>query len=423
MKTRRSQVGALYLHIRRIEQGRIDRPRSWLGRKMLVHRAAGFLAGLSLRRRRAYLEAYVRRLEREVWRHDVTALDDPAMGDPLLFAAEKAAALHRFDRHPREVTEGFIDVSESRVGGHPVAGRRVFYQRWRPTPSIEPTGVVAVISPGYQETGRNFHEQIDLLTRGGHEVIGIDHQWAGYTYTPGASSRPGFVDRGFGVARDVAAAGALASALAGDGGRVVLVGTSMGAGPGVLGALVLSDAGQLELSLSGEVEGIALDGRQLPHERVAAVLQSPYLAVTPGMTNWLLAQLGRVPGLRGWSSPVIDLPVVTRDPLAKTRFAGHAARSDVRTRAETMYRAAPDLERIKALAREGHIRRPLYVIHGSADTMTDPEASRALVRSINEGGALAHLEEVPTRNHIFEEDPKLQRHLLGAVDWVAGRLA
>jgi alpha-beta hydrolase superfamily lysophospholipase len=421
LNTRRSQVGALYLHIRRIEQDRIGRPRSWLGRKMLLHRAAAFFAGLSLRRRRAYLEQYVRRLEREVWHHDVTALDDLAIGDPLFFAAEKAATLHRFDRHPREVTEGFLDVGESRVGGHPVAPRRIFFQRWRPAPSAVSTGVVAVISPGYQETGRNFHEQTDLLTRKGHEVIVFDHQWAGYTYAPGARLRPGFVDRGFGVARDVAAAGALASALAGDGGRVVLVGTSMGAGPGVLGALALSGAGQLELSLSGEVDGIALDG-QLSLENVAGVLQSPYLAVTPSATNWMLAQLGRVPGLRSWPSPVIDLPVVTRDPLAKTRFAGHAARSDVRTRAETMYRAAPDLEQIKALARDGHVRQPLYVVHGSIDTMTDPEASRALVRSITESGGRAHLEEVPTKNHIFEEDPALQHHVVGAVDWAAKNL-
>ena len=38
-----------------------------------------------------------------------------------------------------------------------------------------------MLSPGFQETGRNFYEQIQLLNQQGHDVLVMDHQWAGYT--------------------------------------------------------------------------------------------------------------------------------------------------------------------------------------------------------------------------------------------------
>lgn len=419
----RGQVGAVYLHLQRLKAGKEDRPRSWLGRSPLIHRAVSTLVALPLGKRRRQIASFVRDLERQ-WREPVSRLEDPALPDPLLLRAEKAAALRRFHRRPRDVTEGFIHAKAGLVAGQPIAARRIFYQRWQPAGRA--TGTVVVISPGFQETGRNFYEQIDLLTRRGHEVIVMDHQWAGYTCRADAAgtANRGGLDRGFGVARDVAAVAMFASEIAsrrhGRRGKVVLVGTSMGAGPGVLGALALTDAGQLELALDGTNEGVRWGAgpRRLRLDNISGVLQSPYLEVSSSLTNKVLAGLGRVPGLRSLAVPVSRLPVVTRDPVAATKFASHAARDGVKTKARTMHDAKPDLQHILRLVEQGHVRRPLYVTHGNADTMTAPSASRALVQTVRSQRGAARLEAIPSRDHIFEENPREQQRILGAVEWV-----
>src|SRR5690606_25111283 len=156
--------------------------------------------------------------------------------------------------------------------------RDIFIQHWKPVG--EPSGKVVVLSPGFQETGRNFYEQIDLLNRQGHAVVVMDHQWAGYS-----EGKAGGIDRGYGVARDVAAVAAYAAGLAkreyGADAEVVLMGNSMGAGPGVLGALTLNDAGKVKL-----------DGPQMP-KGLSAILQAPFLEATPSALNELLSATGK----------------------------------------------------------------------------------------------------------------------------------
>lgn len=128
-----------------------------------------------------------------------------------------------------------------------------------------------VLSPGFQETWRNFVDQIDALDAAGHDMVAMDDQRAGET-----DGQPGGLDRGFGVARDVAAVTARAAGIAkekcGDGGQVLLYGNSMGAGPGVLGAVLMNDAG-----------AVKLEGEPMP--RGLSVLQSPFLGATPSPSN------------------------------------------------------------------------------------------------------------------------------------------
>jgi fermentation-respiration switch protein FrsA (DUF1100 family) len=82
-----------------------------------------------------------------------------------------------------------------------------------------------------------------------------------------------------------------------------------------------------------------------------------------------------------------------------------------------MHDAEPDLRHILRLVEQGHVRRPLYVTHGNGDTMTSPAASRALVQTVRSHQGAARLEEIPSRDHIFEENPREQQRILGAVEW------
>src|SRR5690606_32433287 len=182
--------------------------------------------------------------------------------------------------------EGYVRAAGS-VDGQAIEPRDVFWQRWAPTAPA--SGKVVVISPGFQETGRNFLEQVQLLNAQGHEVVVMDHQWAGYS-----RGERGAIDRGYGVARDVAAVAAFAQTLVDareGGGEVVLFGNSMGAGPGVLGALALNDSGRREL-----------EGPQMP-KGLNAVLQAPFLSLKRSVVNRGLEALSGVPVLNEVALP------------------------------------------------------------------------------------------------------------------------
>jgi alpha-beta hydrolase superfamily lysophospholipase len=371
----------------------------------LLHRFhSTFETGLSTRDEERRISTFVSGQE-AAWGRKVTDLPPSAMPDFERFRAEKAAALTRFDRHPGDVTEGFVTASGT-VDGQRIASREVFWQRWKPIGP--PSGKVVVLSPGFQETGRNFHEQIQLLNRQGHDVVVMDHQWAGYT-----RGNPGGLDRGYGVARDVAAVSAFASEMlkkeyAGrPGAEVILMGNSMGAGPGVLGALTLNDAGK-----------IRLDGPQMP-KGLSAILQAPFIQMTPSVLNQGVATAGKVPVLNQVALPSTGLPVLTHDEAASAKFALHATRENVVAQTSAMNAATADLGRVRDLIARGQgPTGRVYIIHGDKDPLADPSGSREVARAL---GGRAQLQVIQSNNHILEESAREQRHILEGMRWLTGR--
>lgn len=286
------------------------------------------------------------------------------------------------------------------VNGQKIADRDVFIQRWKPT--TEPSGKVVVVSPGFQETGRNFYEQIDLLNRQGHEVVVMDHQWAGHS----KGAKAGGLDRGYGVARDVAAVAAEASSIKrseyGAKGEVVLLGNSMGAGPGVLGEL--RDAGKIKL-----------EGKQMP-KGLNAILQAPFLEATPNALNKLFAATSKVPGINDLALPSLGVPVLTRDPVAAAKFAEHAAREKISARPQAMTAAVSDVKEIHAMIRRGEgPKGRIYIVHGDNDPLARPKAARDLAKRL---GGSAHLNMIESGNHVFEESPSEQRYILDGMKWL-----
>lgn len=380
---------------------RPDRAPTFFDRQPMLSRLKDALgAGLSASDEAGRLNRFVDLKEAE-WGRPVTSLPPGAVANHAAFRADKAIALTRFDRHPKDVTDGFVTAKGS-VDGQPIADRQLFFQRWKPVG--EPSGKVVVVSPGFQETGRNFYEQIDLLNRQGHDVVVMDHQWAGHS-----QGEPGGLDRGFGVARDVAAVAAMAAELAqaeyGDKAKVVLYGNSMGAGPGVLGALTLNDAGKIQL-----------DGAQMP-KGLDAVLYSPYLKMSPGLINGAIQKTGKVPLVKDLALPAAGLPVLSKDPVVQAKLANHAVVDDIVARPQAMSAATADLARIQALIAGGQgPTGKIAIVHSESDPLASPDAAKALAQSL---GGQANLTLVPGSNHVLEESPTAQRHLLDALNWLS----
>lgn len=313
-----------------------------------------------------------------------------------LYGAQKAVTLARLGRRPSEVTESFVAAAGS-VEGKAIAPRSLFQQHWAPVG--KPSGQVVVVSPGFQETWRSFVDQIDALNRAGHDVVVMDHQWAG-----DSEGSPGGIDRGYGVTRDVAAVTAHAAQLAaskyGASGSVVLYGNSMGAGPGVFAALLLNDN-----------DRIALDGPAMP-KGLSAVVQSPFFGPTRSAGNRLLNAAAKLPFVNRIQSPAMGIPDLTDDPVAEQKGAQSAALGDVRAQLKAMAAAANDLERIRE--RVGQGERPagrIIFIHGDKDPLADPGWTSQMASYLR-----AELRMVDSANHVFQESPTESRLALDALE-------
>lgn len=368
-------------------------------RQPLVAKMTQFVgAGLSTKDEIAELRSF--RSEQEAkWGQPTTQLDLQSLKHGELFAAQKAIALTRLDRTPGDVTEGFIQAA-GRVDGQDIAPRDVFWQRFRPVG--EPSGKVIVLSPGFQETGRNFYEQIDKMNRLGHDVVVMDHQWAGQT-----DGTPGGLDRGFGVARDVAAVTAFAQQIVSKEyqdkpqSEVVLFGNSMGAGPGVFGAILLNDNGRIELN-----------GPAMP-KGVKAVLQSPFLQATDNLTNHALGWASHIPVLNRIMAPSAGVPVLTSDPVGAQKGAQSAVLEDVRAQLRSMSSAEADLQRMHDLLDQG--LRPqgkIFVVHGSGDPLADVKGSQRLKDTL---GDQVQLQIIQSNNHVLEQTPGEQNHAIAGL--------
>ncbi len=352
--------------------------------------------GLGTRDEIKELSAFVTQRE-AAWGKPVTNLPLDSFKNGELFAAQKAIALTRLGRSPADVTDHFVRASGS-VDGKAIAPRDVFFQHFAPVGP--PSGKMVVVSPGFQETGRNFYEQIDLLNRQGHDVVVMDHQWAGQT----KGTKPGGLDRGFGVARDVAAVAAQANVLleelhgSNPNKQLVLLGNSMGAGPGVLGALTLNDNGLIKL-----------DGPAMP-KGVSAALQAPFLGATPGVVNDALQLASHIPMLNRIQAPSAGIPVLTHDATAAQKGAQGAVLEDVRAQLGAMGAANEDLARIKDLIAQGKgPKGNLFMVHGDQDPLADPAQSKAVAQQL---GDKASLRLIASNNHVLEQSPGEQRFAL-----------
>lgn len=333
----------------------------------------------------------------------VTSLPRPAHIDETswnAFRLDKAISLVRFGLTPADVSERVVRASGS-VMGQAIADRDVFAQRFAPNAADgSVSGKTVVVSPGFLETGRNYHEQAMLLSRQGHEVVILDHQWAGLSSGP-----KGGIDRGFGIARDVAAVAADAAQRA-PGNEILLLGTSMGGGAGAMSALTLNDHDQIKLN-----------GPPMP-KAMNAVLQAPFFARSKSVTNATLAVLGKVPGLNQVPLPGIGLPILSGDQATLRKLAAHATTEQITGRAQAFHASTEDLAAVHTLLKTG--KRPegrVYVLHAERDTLADFETSKAWTALLGDRGHFAPI--IGSTSHVFEETAGEQELVLDAMKWLS----
>src|SRR5262249_29775463 len=149
------------------------------------------------------------------------------------------------DRSPADITEDFVTAAGT-VDGLDIKTRELLLQHWHAKNPVNGHKKIFIFSPGYKEDKSAFYPEISAFSNAGHDAFVMDHQWMGLS-----DGKPGKVDRGFGVARDVAAVVAHVDAWAKtqyEDYEIVLVGNSMGAGAGIVGAVGLNDANRIQLT-------------------------------------------------------------------------------------------------------------------------------------------------------------------------------
>lgn len=359
---------------------------------------AAVAAGFSTKDEIAALESF--RVEAEArWGEPTINLADPSkLRRPNLYAAQKALALSRFDRKPSEVKDEVVRAS-GKVDGQAIEARDVFTQLW--SAKGPPSGRVVVLSPGFQETWRDFVEVIDELNAKGHDVVVMDHQWGSEV-----GSARGGIDRGFGVARDVASVTARAAQIAkeryGDEGSVILAGNSMGAGPGAFGAAQMNALGLIEL-----------DGPPMP-KNLPVALFDPFFGATKNAMNTLIGAASRLPIMNEVELWAAGQPDLTDDRVAEQKGAQNAVLADTRARLSSMAKALPDLARMQALAGGPAQFGPTIVVHAKNDPLADPGRAKAVAAAIG-----AEYRELDNGNHVHQLSPKDQTALVDAIDALA----
>lgn len=340
------------------------------------------------------------RLQQEdSWGQAVTHLDVTQLKDGELFAAQKAIALTRMERTPADVTEGFITAA-GKVDGHKIEKRELFWQRFKP--QGEPSGKLVVMFPGFLQTGRNFYEQVALLNKEGHDVMVMDQQWAGQT----KGGKSGGVDRGYGISRDVAAMAAFAQTqldtdYAGHPGKeLVLMGTSLGGGPGVIGALTMQANGKLEL-----------EGPPMP-ENVKVVLQGPFLEATDTVNNAVFNLASKIPLANQLPLPSTGLPVLTTDPETSQKIAQGAVMEDLQARLQAMTAVNEDMQQVLKLIEAGKgPQAPVQIIHSQGDPLASAEKSQWLSQKLPN----SQITLLDKNDHVLEQHPEEQLEALNAL--------
>lgn len=369
--------------------------RNPLALKALAHEEGKYLAKYQIEALTQF-----RMGQEDKWGEPVTRLDITQLKDGELFAAQKAIALTRMERTPSEVTDGFVRAA-GKVNGHQIPEREVFYQRFKPVG--EPSGKMVVMFPGFLQTGRNFYEQVQLLNKQGHDVIVMDQQWAGQT----KGGKDGGVDRGYGITRDVAAVAAYAQTqLDADyknhpGKELILMGTSLGGGPGVIGALTMSENNKLEL-----------EGPPMP-KQVKAVLQGPFLGATDNLGNKVANAASRLPGINQVPLPTIGIPILSTDKEALQKIAQGAVMEDLQARLQAMTGVNKDTDEIMQMIAEGKGPKvPIEIIHSKGDPLASSDKSKWLAAKLPH----AHVQLLNRNDHVLEQQRDEQVEALKALE-------
>lgn len=341
------------------------------------------------------------RAEKEVrWGEKVTNLDLNTLKEGELFAVQKAITLTRMGRTPSEVTEGFVKAAGS-VNGHKISDREIFWQRFKPIG--EPSGKVIMIAPGFLQTGRNFNEQVLLLNKQGHDVIVMDQQWAGQT----KGGKEGGVDRGYGIARDVAVmAGFAQKTLDNDyknnpNKEVILMGTSLGGGPGVLGALTMNENGLINL-----------EGDKMP-KGLRAVLQAPFMGSTNSLLNKSTSAGSHIPLAKDLTLPSLGIPIISSDDKANQKLSQGAVLEDVGAKLQAMTAMMDDVnEVIKMIDAGKGPKNSISIVHANEDPLADSGKSEWLAQKLP--NVKTHL--FASKNHVFEQDTEEQTIAIDALN-------
>ena len=375
---------------------------------LLLDLESRFRVGLSGDDERKFLGQVLAQKQAEWGGVPVTTLTPEALPHFEAFVARKTLDLAKLGRTPAEVTEAFVPAAGA-VDGQVVAPRDVFTQRFAPREGVPASGKVIVISPGFQETGRNFLEQIDQLNRQGHTVVTLDHQWAGHSL----GSELGTLDRLYGAARDVAAVARAAQAsLATDprlasvapGSReVVVYGNSMG-GAAALAAATLLDHDRLVLDGDAAPKGLRL------------ALQSPFLGAAKNAGTLTATALAKLPLLNKVALRGVNVPPLTFDGPTAAKTAEEALLERITARPEAMVRANADLADLRAGIGAGQRPRgQVVIVHGTHDRLADFAGSQWLAAQL---GPRAELTALDTKNHVLEQSTAEQ----GAIIQALGRL-
>ena len=355
-----------------------------------------FAVGLSKNDEETRLGDFLAAVQKELG--PVTTAEKPAwISQPNWNAhvVDKAISLVRLGRVPGDVVDGFVKAS-GKIDGHAIATRDVFTQTWAPIG--KPSGQTIVVSPGFLETGRNYSEQIQLLNKQGHEVVVMDHQWSGLSGSAQHGGAKGHIDRGFGIARDVAA---VVAHVAGEGKHVRLAGTSMGAGAGVLGAVLMNDADKVQLQGPAMPKGIHV------------VLQGPFFARTPNLVNETLALAGKIPGVNQLPLPATGMPVLSGDQATLRLIAQHASTEHLTGAAQAFHASDEDLLTMKRMLDSGaRTLGRIEVVHSTKDTLAKYEATLEWMKVL---GDKAHLQTIDSTNHVYEENPQQMGLVLEAL--------
>lgn len=296
-----------------------------------------------------------------------------------LFAAQKAIALTRYDRHPDDVTERFVTAG-GKVNGKDIEPSQVFTQHHKPIG--EPTGDVVVMSPGFLESGRAFLDEVSRLNKAGAHVVIMDHQWAGQT-----EGRKGGIDSAESIALHVAAvvedAASIGKELYGDASRVSVVGESMGAGPGALGAVLMARAGKLEVN--GAPAKTLADGVDL-------FLQAPFLGATPSLLNDTLAFAAKLPFVNRLAVPATGLPDFVEDPKGEHLAAQGMVLEDIRGQTQAFGASDAFVGDLFALLQGGVTTGgKVMVAHDEKDPLADFSKAEQLVKDLGDDGQLIRL--------------------------------
>jgi alpha-beta hydrolase superfamily lysophospholipase len=334
------------------------------------------------------------------WGQKVTSLDLNTLKGGELFAVQKAITLARMDRTPAEVTEGFVKAAGS-VKGHKIADREIFWQRFKPIG--EPSGKVIMIAPGFLQTGRNFNEQILLLNKQGHDVIVMDQQWAGQT----KGGKEGGVDRGYGITRDVAVmAGFAQKTLDHDykdnpKKELILMGTSLGGGPGVLGALTMN-----------ENNLVKIEGDQMP-KGVRAVLQAPFMGATNSLLNKTTSAGSHIPLASNITLPSLGIPIISADDMENQKLSQGAVLESVGAKLQAMTAMLPDVKEVLKMIDQGKgPKNSISIVHAKDDPLADSGKSEELAKKLPN----VKVNLFPSKNHVFEQDLEEQTKAIEALN-------